>query len=468
MASERASLLIERQIPVDGALWEPYSNAGFVGFDTSGMLLPTADVVAEERSQFYASGRQQNPDLRPRGLDEKALAEQETLAEAYKLTVHDWDGDPGLRQIYLWRVNENIANMRMVRAAAAGDDRRFEAYNAFIYGKPRQEVFAGVADELCTQAEAGLASGHAPVREAAARVIDLLGGHRGDRTLLVPPPEVFKRVRDDHLRAGGYYALLLAGVELPAGLTVVTPDVGDPALQQVLRNLESDYTLQDAPGATWSLKHAQQAVLRPVGYKLPPRRFLGLGAGHEIGTHLLERENGLRSAVQLLSSGFDRYELTNEGRAVMREQVAYDTFEEFAALPRWQDILRRHLATSLAEGLAGEPMDFAGVYEIMNAVDVLYETTKKPEDPADARRRADNRTWKLLAESIFKGTDGEHGAYRRYMVYLEGGIDCWRAAAEDPDVISQGDRGKFGITNQRHRPVLQKYGILPQAGQEAV
>jgi hypothetical protein len=91
--------------------------------------------------------------------------------------------------------------------------------------------------------------------------------------------------------------------------------------------------------------------------------FVGLPLGHEIGSHTLEFVNGGRSAMRLLSNGLDRYEWSNEGRAVVREQLARETMDAFYGTMRWQDIMRRHLATSLGVGLAGQPMNFAEVYK---------------------------------------------------------------------------------------------------------
>jgi hypothetical protein len=68
-----------------------------------------------------------------------------------------------------------------------------------------------------------------------------------------------------------------------------------------------------------------------------------------------------------------------------------------------------------------------------------------------------------LLESVFKGTDGSgvSGPYGRYAIYLEGNIACWRAAAKDPSIIDQGDKGKWDITNLRHINELQEQGVLP-------
>lgn len=424
------------------------------------MLLPSAEKVAREKQRFYASGRTYNPDLCPDTVDGDQLHAVEQAAQGFKQGLKDIEADADLKDAYLWRTNEILGNVRMVRAAEAGDMHRFAAYNTFVYGTPRPEVFRGAVASLCEVAETRLQSPHATVSQAAERVLTLLDRHRGDSSVIQPSPEVFEAVRAEHLREGGYYTLLLAGVEVPE-TGKIKPEVGDSIVRQVLHNLGSSYTLADAVGKLWSLSHAQEAVLRPADYDMVPARFVGLVLGHEVGSHLLERENGLRSGLQLLSSGLDRFEHGNEGRPLIREQVMYPTFAAFAKTLRWQDILRRHLATSLAEGLAGQPMDFAEVYKRVNAVDMLYELAKKPEDAVAAQKQADHRTWQLLATSTHKGTKEHGGSYRRYKVYLEGNKTWWEAAAEDPSIISAGDIGKYDL-NFRHIALLQAKGVLPK------
>jgi hypothetical protein len=90
---------------------------------------------------------------------------------------------------------------------------------------------------------------------------------------------------------------------------------------------------------------------------------------------------------------------------------------------------------------------------------MLWELQKRPNDVAEAERRAHRRTWALL-ERVFMGTDGSSGPYRRYMVYLEGNVNCWRAAEANPGVIEEGDLGKFDIINERHRRLLKSVGVL--------
>jgi hypothetical protein len=197
-------------------------------------------------------------------------------------------------------------------------------------------------------------------------------------------------------------------------------------------------------------------------YNMPAERFVGLGAGHEIGSHLVERVNGSRGPLALASIGLDRYESGNEGRAVIREQVPYETFDQFGKLVRWRDILRRHIAVSYGHGVGDDdPKSSAEVYELMNAIDTMYQSKLTPDEPEATHVKARAKTDALLLREL-KGTDGTGGAYLKDKVYLEGHVSNWlTAATRGPQAISEGDLGKFDINNPRHIQALQKVGLLP-------
>lgn len=185
---------------------------------------------------------------------------------------------------------------------------------------------------------------------------------------------------------------------------------------------------------------------------------MGLALGHEVGSHLLERINGLVGPLRLASDGLDRYELGNEGRAIIREQVPYETFDEFGNLVRWRDILRRDIAVGLGAGVGEErPHSFSEVYGAMKPIDTMYALKSgKPET-------AHKRSWDLTVRTR-RGVSGEGGAYLKDKVYLEGNVACWLTAAlQGPAAISGGDLGKFDINNPRHIVLLQSVGLLPKA-----
>lgn len=445
----------------DAELLESLGSAHFGITETyTSLYLP--DEREEAALTDLAAGI--SPDMSARHLDYQALQEQgDALKNWKKELLQISDIDPDLRQAYRWRINEDIANIHMLEASAAGDTRNFRRWNEFIYGEPDETVYKAALDWVAHDAETLVEHEASSVREAASEVLRRIGDNRGSRELLMPDEGVFELVQEDHMREKGFYALLLAGVELPEKGKVPN-EIGDPVLRHVVaNNLESDYSVEDGSGATWSVSHSAQSIKRPGKYNMPVRRFTGLALGHEVGSHLLERINGSRGPVALMQRGLDRYDQGNEGRAVVREQVVYDTFDAFGKIMRWQDILARHIAISYAWGAGGkEPKPAAEVYDFMYAINKMYQAKRTPDDPELIDQKTARKTGKLCTR-VLKGTDGTGGAYLKDKIYLEGHVAVWRAAAEHgAGVISHGDLGKFDITNPRHIALLQKQGLLPE------
>lgn len=375
--------------------------------------------------------------------------------------IEDESVDPLIKRLYRWRVNEDIANLHMLEASANGDMRAFRRWNEFIYGKPDEAIYLAALDWVANDADTILGDESQPeaAKKAAERVKGLLQDKRGYRELLYPGEEVFESVRTQHYGELGYLGTMMSGVELPEGK--VNNEVGDPVLLHwIQEKLGSDYTVKDADGATWSVSHSEGVLKRPATYNMPVDRFIGLPL-HEM-RHLIEKVNGDRGPLALAAAGLDRVESGNEGRAVITEQMPYETFDEFGKLVRWRDILRRHIAISFASGVgAHRPATSSETYALMNVIDTMYQTRLTPDDPEATTAKAAAKTGELCAR-VLKGTDGTGGAYLKDMVYLEGHVANWLTAAQrGADAVAEGDLGKFDINNARHIEALQELGLLP-------
>lgn len=404
----------------------------------------------------------EDADLSASHLDDQDLSTMLTLLRQWKseLLARE-DIDLLTKQLYRWKVNEHIANVNMMIASSKGDVTTFRRWNEYIYGKPDEIIYRAALDWVAHDADNMLAvpNQHPAIIQAAERVRRLLDGKRGYREVLIPESDTFEAVRADHMSETGYYGLLLAGVDVPIGK--VTPQEGDPIVDQVIKNIGSNKKIVDAEGASWGV--SSRGVERPSTYSMPSRRFVGLGLGHEIGSHELERTNGRRGPLALVEDGLDRYENGNEGRAVIREQVPYDSFDEFGKIVRWRDILRRHIAVSFGSGVGEkQPATSAETYAFMNEIDVMYQVKSKPDEPERAHELAQRKTDELCAR-VLKGTNGKGGAYLKDKVYLEGHVANWLTAVmHGPASIADGDLGKFDISNPRHIAALQKLGLLPE------
>jgi hypothetical protein len=461
---ERTGLLLpldETFTPADAEVHASFVEA-HDGMREAYRQLTVPEQTRADMETAFREGRISNPDLTAQHLDEKILKGQAERLLRWRDGLGAIALDQDIREAYEARASESIANVRMLLASNRRDMAGVREQNEFIYGRPDAQTYRAALDWFGAQADRYTDHENPAVADAAQRVVDTIRGQRGDRTLLVPDRAVFEAVRTDHYREGGYYALLLAGVTIPEG--VIRPEAGNPIVEHVVRNnLQSDYVLRAGSGA-WGVVHSEAAVEHPAKYALPKARFIGLPLGHEVGSHLLEGVNGQRGPIALAgpgpASGLDRYELGNEGRAVIREQVVYERFEDFEELIRWRDILRRYVAIGYGDGTETDvPHTFADTYAFINAIDTMYAGLKET-DPIAIADKAHARTWSLLAR-VLKGTDGTGGAYAKDLVYLDGHVRNWRTAAKyGPGVISEGDLGKFDITNPRHVTLLQGRGLL--------
>ena len=461
--SREGLLLPAREVnSVDSEIFESFSAVHLNTVATYEQMSLVGDRKQQAANDLRAG---KDVDFTVHNIDRLDLEEQITSLKRWKVElIADDSIDEDVKQIYRWRVNEDIANKYMLRASIDGNMNAYRRWNEYVYGKPNEHIYQAALDWVANDADTIITTSQKPETVAAAEKVQaMLADKRGYRELLAPDPIIFEAVRDDHMKEQGYYALLLAGVEIPEGK--VNTETGDPILRHVLlNNLQSTYDISDASAGTWSVSHSDSSVKRPKKYDIASERFIGLGLGHEIGSHLLEKVNGQRGPLALAANGLDRYESGNEGRATIREQVPYETFDEFGKLVRWRDILRRHIAVSYAEGVGEDaPHTSQELYQFMYTIDMMYQSKlKTPLDGQSHEDKAHSKTAALVTR-ILRGVNGSKGgAYLKDKVYLEGHVACWATAAErGPTAISDGDLGKFDINNSRHIFLLQNYGLLP-------
>lgn len=420
------------------------------------LLKPDAETLETQKQRFFADGT--NPDLRPRYLDDDLVDELETSYLNLHTRVRKEEQNPYVLWAYRWTINERMAGLRMAKASKNGQMDRFERYSDFVYGKPSVEIAGAIIDWYRSYATKHLNSEKDGVHEAASELLACLPEVEGDQSLLIPDEETFNSVRDMHYIQGGFYETLTAGIDIPE-TGKITPEDGNPMIQQALGNISLEGVGLEGPiGSAFSVNYPQNEF-RFHNYKLDPKRMEGLALGHEIGSHGLEYVNGLSQTLQLMAHGLDRYEKCNEGRAVVREQVAYEEFGGFTKLIRWHVLLKRHLAVSLGTGVVdGDRRDFKGVYDVINKIDTLRNRVIGKKSVEEADHKAADQSWNLLT-TVLKGTDGTGGAHRRYYMYLEANALLWQIAKLNPEFIMLGDNGKFDLLNPRHWGVLEALGV---------
>jgi hypothetical protein len=451
-------LLVAPRPPLDQRWFARLQPLAAIPSEIYTYMKPPQHELDAARERFYARAERIDIPLLPDEIHRPIILHHLEELDKLKLDVIAGERNDIIRELYVSRIDELITNCRMWLAAAAEDMDTFEQLNRFIYGGPDPAIHAASCAYLREHAARYLTHESIGVREAAEATLRVLPDLEGDSSLIIPDEPTFRAVADLHTTPGGYMDMLFAGVVVPSGLPV-GPREGDLILRQVLKNVRMRYTISNSGDVFWGVRHATREVMRPAEYRLPPETFRAIIA-HEVGSHLLEASNGLRGPLRLLSIGLDRYELGNEGRAYLREQLATNSVSAALQDIGWYFSLAKHLAICLASGLDGRRRTFSEVYAVVSTIYTLWERLQRPDQQILADEAAHREAWYITVR-VLKGTDGKGGAHLKDMVYLEGNVNCWNTARQDPYSVLQGDLGKFDISNSKHVTRLRTLGILP-------
>lgn len=448
--------LIQPSTPALDAGW--YKRLEAIAAEASEVYYPLEAQPAyleQARLDFLAHSSLTSPELYPSLVDTALYKRRLRELGELKADIEASEPNHGIRQAYVLRISELEDQLGLLLAANERDDAAFQAANERIYHGPDEHIFAAICVWLRVVAEEQTAHPDKHVRNVAKQILSVLPAAHDSGVNLVPDNENFQRLRALHMASGGYWDQLFRGVSIPDAVSELD---GDALVEQVLRNIGSDYQVLESSNVNWGVSHTERAVIHPARYSAPKAVFEG-SLIHEIGSHLVERMNGLHGPLRLLASGLDRYDACNEGRAFLREQLVYDAPTYMLRSDSWRHIITMHLAISLAYGLHDHRYTFAEIYHVLNPVDLLWQYLQGAAGDR-AREQADFETWKTLTR-VLKGTAGTGGAYLKDIVYLEGNVRCWQIAETQPEMILYGDLGKFDLTRPDHIALLQEFGVLP-------
>lgn len=418
--------------------------------ETFNLLEPTAEARNIKRQEFEESGFTAVVTLFPEAdvlgpleLPYEQLAELRRDIETQELNTL-------VRESYLAYIDDVRLNIDLVRAGCQQDSQNYERLNDQLYGKPDQALYRDVCDWIIHDARATLERSEDPALISSGNeVLKRIPQAGGDYHDLIPNAEVFNRVRESHLKPGGFFDKLFGADGLPSEPYIAQPE-GDIICQNVLDNIGADYEIVDSQNHIWSVSRDPMELRRPTGYRLARDEFIGIVA-HEIGSHIYESVNGAKQPLRLFEMGIPGYVLGNEGRALLREQIVYTDVATALAQPAWEYCMMQHLAISLALGYHEDRRyQLPEIYDILYRLYYFWRLRRYPLD-TNNETFAREEAW-LLAVRLLKGTDGAGGCYQKDIVYLEGNVKTWRLAAQDPEIVLLGDQGKFNLldVNQRN------------------
>lgn len=430
----------------------------FGSFDDFAYLEGDPVIRAQQRQKFEA-GEVENPtlDYPKLKLDDLQQKEQGLLALKIDVIQHEPTSSfPAekievVKQAYRWRINQKIAETRMLMAAATGDLRHFKRYSEFIYGRPAADIFAYSIRILHEQLLLHQDSENPDLVAAADELSKALPPDiEGPLVHHLPDAETQEFVQHTTRNELGHL------ISIPESQEFFDAPAIQQAFQIALEQAKADgWKVVVNPGSsTFNVIQSERTINIPASRTIDSKSLAELIV-HEVGTHVIRRENGERSSLKLLGFGLDRYDHAEEGLATLQEQALGETLGDFGGL-------EGHLAISLAQGVDGHPRNFREVYDIMRQY-FLVEAFTRGKKQEEAEAYAKEWAWRRCVRT-FRGTDCKTRgiAFTKDIVYREGNIAMWEIAKTRPAEMQRIKMGKFDPSNLRHLWILFELGITDQ------
>lgn len=404
----------------------------------------------EEEKQAFLTGEKENPELDYPLLKVEDIAAREESLLSLKEAILDEEENEVVRQVYRWKINEKVAENRLLKAAATGDQRRFKRYTEFIYGKPSPEIFSYSLEKVRSLVKK---AGESSIQEIqdTGRDLDQLLKRREGFSINLPSKETQDVAKEATLKSVGDIVNVGA----------------DPTQEFSAEEIKSlfEVALRELSAEGWmvvinpskngiSVNQEKKSVEVPEKRKLSFRALKGLIA-HEIGTHAARRIRGERTKLKMLGLGLDRYEGGEEGVATLREQVLEGGVKDFSGFDG-------HFAIGLATGVDGQPRDFRQTFEILKKY-YLLQNMLKGVDKGEAEKKASDSAWGRCVRT-FRGTNSQTPGtcFTKDIVYREGNIAVWESVAKNGPEMNRWDVGKYDPSNPRHIWVLDQLNITDE------
>ncbi len=435
---------IENQ-PIDSQWYDRFASVG--SFEAYEYLDGDKEARTAQKEAFL-SGDIAEPSLDYPKIDLANLTVREEQLLQLKGEIIAGEPDTTVRELYRWKINEKIAELRLLQAAATGDMRAFRHWSSFVYGRPSPEVFEYSIQKLNEIVDLAATNANPDIRQAAENLKTLLPQVRDTQPVERPSQADQQRARETTLQQ----LSALGNIDISASSYSAT-EIAD-IFTQALQTLQTEgwqVVIDPSSKTAISVDQEHRAVRIPESRQVSGQKLATLLV-HEIGTHVARRNSGERSSLRLLGLGLDRYEKGEEGIATMREQAIVGLVDDFSGL-------EGHLAISLAYGLDGTPRGFRDVFEILQAHFKLKRLLAG--DTLDkATISAQNDAWNRAVRT-FRGTDCKTPGvcFTKDIVYREGNIAIWSVIHNDKHEMARFSIGKYDPSNPRHIWALTMLGI---------
>lgn len=431
-------------------------------------------VALRQKVRVQEESVKNKGDVRIRFIDSK-----ETKYIENKMLENDRniDQETVLKNIYRWKINEDLAQIRMLKCASEArklklqlnnvekpeekakieqeintNDRNFDRYSSFIYGEPQKELFDYFRINIIDKCDKVQVQDEYP-EEIKNIAYDLKKDLSKDIDK-IDHKNIFTKLPNVNLS------------DVNSGETInFQPEQFKELVESALNEVGADddwSVVIDKNKTVMSVSQKEKNIYVPgTDRKININRIKSL-IRHEIGTHVQRRLNGERSNLLLLATGVDRYNPGEEAAATYNEQKT-EGFREFAGADRY-------LSIGLVKGMDAAKdkkdkthEDYRNFLELYNILNKYYAITQyeKVKDVQQAKNKAQVDAFNRCVRT-FRGINNlqnKNGyCFSRDMIYANN-INLWRLINKNGDQEENIYLGKFDPTNNRHEFVLSVLGI---------
>jgi len=328
-----------------------------------------------------------------------------------------------VKKVYQWKINEKIAELRMLRATKDGDDRRFARYSRFVYGAPETNIDTYTMNTVKNKMSSIINSSNSSQEQilAATTVIQSMPEIQQHTDLIEP-----------------------INVQKPDDANLSTKSIEAEDIKLAFKRALNNYNLDgwsvviDDDFTAINVGQEKKEIRIPTDRKLTQLQLEGLIA-HEIGTHARRRQNGERSQLKLLGLGLDRYK-DDEGVATFEEQQITGATDYAGFIG--------YFATSLA---SNSQNSFRNVFDIIKNYHLAHGKNEQT---------AKNLSWNRCMRTFRGTTCSTPGTcFTKDIVYRDNNIGIWHLVNEKSDEQRRFMVGKYDPTNSRHIWILDQLNI---------
>lgn len=345
--------------------------------------------------------------------------------------------NPEIRSIYQEKINEKIADCRMLLATKNQDHHAFEKYNLYVY-KPVDDEVAYKNLILYLDEIKNIENEDASIQRAFLK--SLLDQYQKSHPTLNLPSH-WKDFKKD------FIGKLVYNYEFQYQEELQSADLLN-MFKEALEHFGIKGWKVEHPKSSKSsvsVNQSKKLVNVPLGKHYTRSRAIELVL-HEIGTHVLRREKGQDSKLKLSQIGLARYEAFEEGLAKLMEHGRHSN----------RNVIQSgigHLAISMARGMYNQSYNFREIFECVERHFKIHPLHQGLGDPTIL-------AW-VRTVRTFRGTNcnTEGICYLKDKVYFEGIFKTIEKLHDMAD-FNQLFKGKIDFSNTQQVQWLEKLGVI--------